>query len=74
VPCHAVLLGCAFDIQARHIIDKHLLETGTILLQGLPISSPEACEAFVYGMAFTRQEYEPYGGVRAKVGERKTKW
>ena len=53
--------------QARLLIDEHILETGNILLQGLPITTPEACEAFVNGMAFTRQKYEPYGGVRQKV-------
>jgi hypothetical protein len=53
--------------QARTLIDEHILETGNILLQGLPITTPEACEAFVNGMAFTRQKYEPYGGVRQKV-------
>jgi len=38
------------------LIDQHLLETGTMLLQGLPITTPEACEAFVEGMGFTLQK------------------
>lgn len=54
-------------MQARSIIDQHLLETGSLLLQGLPITNPEACEAFVNGMGFTPQKYEPYGGTRQKV-------
>lgn len=53
--------------QARVLIDEHILETGNLLLQGLPITNPEACEAFVSGMGFTKQKYEPYGGVRQKV-------
>jgi hypothetical protein len=55
------------SMQARSIIDQHLLETGSLLLQGLPIKNPEACEAFVNGMGFTPQKYEPYGGTRQKV-------
>lgn len=54
--------------QARSIIDANLLGPGSLLLQGLPITDPDACEAFVHGMAFTHQKYEPYGGVRSKVG------
>jgi hypothetical protein len=49
------------------LIDEQILDTGNILLQGLPITTPEACEAFVDGMAFTRQKYEPYDGGRQKV-------
>lgn len=49
------------------MIDDNLLETGSILLRGLPITTGEACEAFVDGMGYTRQKYEPYGGVRQKV-------
>jgi hypothetical protein len=54
-------------MQARTLIDAHLVEAGSLLLQGLPITDPQACEAFVEGMAFTRQKYEPYGGIRQKV-------
>lgn len=61
------LISCT-HMQARTIIDQHLLDSGSILLQGLPISQPEACEVFVDGMGFTRQKYEPYGGTRQKVG------
>lgn len=71
---HKQLSNCAHDCtrtltgtQARTIIDQHILETGSILLQGLPITDPEACEAFVSGMGFTNQKYEPYGGHRQKV-------
>jgi hypothetical protein len=61
---------CAHNLQARSIIDQHILETGSLLLQGLSIASPGACEAFVNGMGFTRQKYEPYGGTRQKVRSR----
>jgi hypothetical protein len=66
---------CAHDLQARAIIDQHILETGSLLLQGLPVTTPKACEAFVNGMGFTQQKYEPYGGVRQKVrSSRRLMW
>lgn len=49
------------------MFDGHLQESGAILLRGLPITSGDACEAFVSGLGYSLQAYEPYGGVRQKV-------
>jgi hypothetical protein len=39
-PCVACVVG---GVQARRLIDELFVDTGNILLQGLPITTPEAC-------------------------------
>lgn len=54
-------------LQARPVIDQALQETGAVLLRGLLITNPEACEAFVDGLDYTHMSYQPFLGVRKKV-------
>eukprot|EP00879_Flechtneria_rotunda_P002114 GHRR01002296.1.p1 GENE.GHRR01002296.1~~GHRR01002296.1.p1 ORF type:complete len:354 (+),score=75.06 GHRR01002296.1:452-1513(+) len=55
--------------QARPLIDEALYEAGAVLLQGLPLVTPEACEAFICGLSYQQQEYQPsVGPPRRKIG------
>ena len=54
-------------LEARKLIAQELPQCGVLLLQGLPITTPEQCSAFVDALSYRREEYEPFGKRRAKV-------
>jgi hypothetical protein len=60
-PLYTVLL------QVRPQLDAALSETGALLLTGLPLTSPEACEAFTEGLGYSLVSYEPFGGARKVI-------
>ena len=53
---------------ARALIDSELPASGALLIQGLPVSTPDEANELVDALAFNTVEYTAFGAPRQKVG------